>query len=108
MTALAKRNPWFAHWVQYSHAKSRHAEATFDEYVQRNLTNVSMEDREFILLMGRLGALLTHFHDNNQELPEYYFQRIWFLHNIRKPERNLQARALVQGLVEAMHSCTSA
>jgi len=46
--------------------------------------------------------LLTHYRDNNLPLPPLAYERIWFLNWLRGPERNLQARAVVQGLIEAI------
>jgi hypothetical protein len=55
-----------------------------------------------------LGKFLALFRDRNLALPPLYFERISFLHHLRGPERNLQARAVVQGLLEVIASCASA
>ena len=60
------------------------------------------------MLIGQLGQLLTHYRDNNLPLPQLLFERIWFLNWLRGPQRNLQARAVVQCLIEAMKPCASA
>ena len=65
-------------------------------------------DREYAVLIGQLGQLLTHYRDNSLRLPPFLFERIWFLDRLRGPERTLQARAVVQGLIEAMKPCASA
>ena len=52
--------------------------------------------------------MLVLFRDRNLALPPLSFERIAFLHHLRGPERNLQARAVVQGLLEVIASCASA
>lgn len=106
---IGKKNPWFALWVRYSNQESGlNSAGNWEEYVQQELNAAPQNEIEFALLMGQMGRLLDHFRNRNLALPPHYFQRIWFLHNIRGAERNPQARALVQGLLEAMSSCTSA
>lgn len=106
---IGKKNPWFALWVHYSNQESGlNSAGTWEEYVHQKLNSAGEDEVQFTLSMGQMGRLLDHFRNRNLALPPHYFQRIWFLHNIRGTERNLQARALVQGLVEAMESCTSA
>ena len=106
---IGKKNPWFALWVHYSNQESGLSNAsTWQEYVRQEIPSAGEQEIQFTLLMGQMGRLLDHFRNRNLALPPHYFQRIWFLHNIRGAERNPQARALVQGLLEAMESCTSA
>jgi len=57
---------------------------------------------EFTLRMGELGKLLQRYRDAELALPPRAFYLIWFLHNAKEKERNLQARLLVQQLLEAM------
>jgi len=106
---IGKKNPWFALWVHYSNQQSGpNSVSTWQEYVRQEIPSAGEQEIQFALLMGQMGRLLDHFRNRNVALPPHYFQRIWFLHNIRGAERNPQARALVQGLLEAMESCTSA
>ena len=65
-------------------------------------------EAEYEVLTGQLGHLLAHYRDNNRPLPPLSFERIWFLNWLRGAERNLQARAIVQELIEAMKPCASA
>ena len=106
---IGKKNPWFALWVRYSNQESGlNSAGNWEEYVHQELNSAEEQEIQFTLLMGQMGRLLDHFRNRNLALPPHYFQRIWFLHNIRGAERNPQARALVHGLLEAMASCTSA
>ncbi len=106
---IRKKNPWFALWAHYSNQESGlNSAGNWEEYVRQELNSASQNEIQFTLLMGQMGRLLDHFRTRNLALPPHYFQRIWFLHNIRGAERTPQARALVQGLLEAMESCTSA
>jgi len=58
--------------------------------------------------MAELDKLLTLFHDDNRELPSLSFERIWFLHSLRGPERMLQTRAVLRMLTSELTACTSA
>jgi hypothetical protein len=80
----------------------------WEDYVYQTLGATSGSEVEFTLLMSQLGQLLYQYRDGNRALPHLYFQRIWFLHYYRTPDRNLQARAIVQGLLEEIDSCTFA
>ena len=106
---MGRRNPWFARWVRYSaQVGNLNSACTWEEYVRREFDSAAEDEIQFALLMEQMGRILRFFRDRNLMLPDRYFQRIWLVHNFRKAERNSQARALVQGLVEAMESCTSA
>ena len=48
------------------------------------------------------------FHDGNRVLPGLSFERIWFLHSLRGPERMLQTRAVLGLLTAELAACTSA
>lgn len=109
LSYIGKTNPWFALWVAYKHRPSVSSGLAWDDCVRQTLAESSESDIDFALLMSQLGDLLHLFRDNNQSLPKLFFQRIWFLHyyrSDRSAERNIQARSLVQGLLEAMDSCT--
>ena len=108
---VGETNPWFALWLAFRARPIESDAPTWSEYAAQMLGNSSPNDFEFALLMPQLGELLHQFRDSNRPLPRLYFQRIWFLHYYRtnkSAERNLQARALVQGLLEAIGSCTFA
>jgi hypothetical protein len=58
--------------------------------------------------MGQLGKIFVIFRNRNLVLPALHHERIRFLHHLRGPERNLQARAIVQDLLEVIAPCASA
>ena len=63
--------------------------------VEKNLSQKpgpSQQDAE--AAGSELDKLLTLFHDENRVLPGLSFERIWFLHSLRGPERMLQTRAV--------------
>ncbi len=106
---LARRNPGFALWTHYSEFVQQQPDAScWEEYVASECKDGAEGEIEFTLLMGDLGKLLALFRDRNHALPPLYFERISFLHHLRGPERNMQARAVVQGLLEVIASCASA
>jgi hypothetical protein len=108
---IGKTNPWFALWVAYKNRPADAGARAWRDCVRQTLTTASEDDVVFALLMSQLGELLYLFRDNDRALPRLFFQRIWFLHyyrSDRSAERNIQARALVQGLLEATDSCAFA
>lgn len=106
---LARNNPCFALWAHYSKFVQQQPDTPcWEEYVSNECKDGADGEIEFTLLMGDLGKLLALFRDRNLALPPLYFERISFLHHLRGPERNLQARAVVQGLLEVIASCASA
>jgi hypothetical protein len=106
---LARNNPCFALWAHYSKCVQQQPDSPcWEEYVANECADRVEGEIEFTLLMGDLGKLLALFRDRNLALPSLYFERIAFLHHLRGPERNLQARAVVQGLLEVIASCASA
>jgi hypothetical protein len=106
---LARNNPCFALWTHYSNFVQQQPDAPcWEEYVANECKDGADGEMEFTLLMGDLGKFLALFRDRNLALPPLYFERISFLHHLRGPERNLQARAVVQGLLEVIASCASA
>lgn len=106
---LARNNPSFALWTHYSQFVRQQPEAPcWQEYVANEFRDGAKDEIEFTLLMGDLGKMLVLFRDRNLALPPLYFERIAFLHHLRGPERNLQARAVVQGVLEVIASCASA
>jgi hypothetical protein len=106
---LAKKNPNYALWSHYTKQVQQDPDApSWEEFVEKEFDGADGDEVEFTLLMGQLGKLLLHYRDRNAALPPLYFERIWFLHLLRGAEQNLQARAVVQGLAEAIRSCASA
>ena len=106
---LVRNNPCFALWTHHSKFVQQQFEAPcWEDYVANECKDGAEGEIEFTLLMGDLGKLLALFRDRNLALPPLYFERIAFLHHLRGPERNLQARAVVQGLLEVIASCASA
>jgi hypothetical protein len=106
---LRKRNPYFAIWARYIDKVQRTEDAPpWEEFAPRQLGVEAGDELDFTLYMAQLGRLLHQYRDDNLALPPRVFYQIWFLHNVREKERNLQARVLVQQLVEAMTPCASA
>jgi hypothetical protein len=106
---LARNSPCFALWTHYSNLVQQQPEALcWEDYVANECRGAAESEVAFTLLMGDLGKLLVLFRDRNLAMPPLYFERILFLHHLRGPERNLQARAVVQGLLEVIASCASA
>lgn len=106
---LAKKNPNFAIWCHYTKQVQQEPDApSWEEFVAEEFCGEAEDEIEFTLLMGQLGKLVVLFRDRNLVLPPFISERIWFLHHLRGAERNLQTRAVVQGLVEEVQSCASA
>lgn len=106
---MAKKNPFFALWSHYREQIQHASDApAWEEFVAKEFHGANDPEAEFTLLMGQLGKILVIFRDRNLILPRLHLERIRFLHNLLGPERNLQARAIVQGLLEVIASCTSA
>jgi hypothetical protein len=105
---LAKMNPCFALWTHYTKGILLTRDPpTWEEFVEKEFDGAEDDEAEFTLLMGQFGKSLVMFRDKSLVLPPLYLERIWFLHDLRGPERNLQARAIVQGLLEVIASCGS-
>jgi hypothetical protein len=106
---LEKKNPFFALWTHYTNQTQQTPDAPgWEEFAEEEFHGAGDPEVEFTLLMGQLGKVLVIVRDRNLVLPALHLERIWFLHHLRGPERNLQARAVVHGLVEALQSCASA
>jgi hypothetical protein len=106
---LAQQNPYFGLWVVYKRDVKDHMVAEeWDEYLLQELGAQSAEEIEFVHTMVELDKLLTLFHDRNWVLPCLSFERIWFLHSLRGPERMLQARAVLGTLAAELTACASA
>ena len=91
---LLRKNPYFARWMEQ------------DVSGDSGLTEPN--DAEFASAMADLDKLLTLFWDRDQALPPLTFERVWFLHYLREPERMLQTRAVLNMLTAEIAPCTSA
>ena len=106
---LAQRNPYFSLWVVYKRDVKDHPVAEeLGEYLLQELGARSAEEIAFAHAMVELEKLLFLFHDGNRVLPGLSFERIWFLHSLRGPERMLQTRAVLGMLTSELAACTSA
>ena len=106
---LAQENPYFALWVAYQGGVINHSTTEdWDSYVLRELVSESTEKIEFAHAMAELDKLFTAFHDENRALPSLSFERIWFLHHLRGPERMAQTCAVLGMLTAELAACTSA
>jgi hypothetical protein len=106
---LAQRNPYFRLWASYKiGVTDRRIAEEWDEYVLQELGAESAEEIAFAHAMVQLDKLLALFHDGNRALPGLAFERIWFLHSLRGPERMLQTRAVLGMLTAELAACTSA
>ncbi len=91
---LLQRNPHFARWKEQGVSG------------ESGLTEPNNE--EFASAMADLDKLLMVFWDRDQALPPLMFERVWFLHYLREPERMLQTRAVLSMLTAEISPCTSA
>ena len=106
---LAQKNPYFALWVAYKRSVSDHSIAEdWDEYLLQKLGTESTEDIAFAMAMAEVERILGTFRDQNRALPSLSFERIWFLHYLRGPERMAQTRAALGTLTAELTACTSA
>ena len=106
---LASRNPYFRLWIDYKgHAGGEFNERAWGEYLRRQLSEDDADSLDFAKEMAELDRLLVWFHDHNIPLPRYFFERAWFLHFLREPERMAQTRALLSTLVAEIPPCMSA
>ena len=109
---LGRTSPRYRFWRHYTGSADSAGRLPWGEFVanfhNQVLPKSTKYEEEFDLLMGQLGQLLAHYRDSSRPLPPLLFERIWFLSWLRGPERTLQARAIVQGLIEAMKPCASA
>lgn len=106
---LAQQNPYFGLWVLYKRDVNDHPVAEkWGEYLLQELGTRSAEEIAFAHAMVELEKLLSLFHDGNRVLPGLSFERIWFLHSLRGPERMLQTRAVLGMLTTELTECASA
>ena len=106
---LVQRNPYFALWMGYKMDAAEHSMAEkWDEYLLQKLGVESTGELAFANAMVELDKLLGIFRDRNLALPSLGFERIWFLHYLRGPERMAQTRAVLGMLTAELAPCTSA
>lgn len=109
LSHLAEKNPYFALWVIYKRSVSDHSIAeNWDEYLLQKLGAESTEEIAFAHAMAELDRILDIFRDQSRALPGLSFERIWFLHYLRGPERMAQTRAALGMLTAELTACTSA
>jgi hypothetical protein len=109
LSHLAQKNPYFALWSGYkSGVSDRSVAEKWDDYLAQELGPHRAEEIDFTRSMVELDRLLTLFHDDNLPLPRLAFERIWFLHYLRGPERMAQTRAVLGTLMAELGACTSA
>ena len=109
LSHLAQRNPYFARWIEYKKGVADHEIVEkWDEYLLQTLGAESADEVAFAHAMVELDRLLGIFRDRNLALPSLGFERIWFLHYLRGPERMAQARAVLGMLTAELAPCTSA
>ena len=106
---LAQKNPYFALWVAYKRSVTDHSiPEEWDDYLRQELGVESTEEIAFAHAMAELDRILGILRDRNWALPSLSFERIWFLHYLRGPERMLQTRAALGMLTAELSACTSA
>ena len=106
---LAQQNPYFGLWVVYKKdVKDHPVTEEWDEYLLQERGVRSAEEIAFAHAMVELEKLLSLFHDGNRVLPGLSFERIWFLHSLRGPERMLQTRAVLGMLTTELTACAFA
>jgi hypothetical protein len=109
LSHLAQKNPYFALWTVHKKGVSDGSVAEeWDDYLVQELGPQCAEDIDFTRAMAELDRLLTLFHDESLPLPRLAFERIWFLHYLRGPERMAQTRAVLGMLTAGLGACTSA
>ena len=87
--------------------KSSYDAAGWDGCLRDQLGSVSEDDVAFTHSMVELDRILLYFQDKSLSLPRYFFERCWFLHHLRGPERMLQTRALLNTLTSETDACGS-
>jgi hypothetical protein len=105
---LANKNPYFALWVVYKRGLAKSDTQEWEQYLWQELGPADEDAIAFTKAMADLDKLLLYFRDRNVPLPGYFFERAWFLHYLRGPERMLQTQALLNTLATETGECTSA
>jgi hypothetical protein len=106
---LTEKNPYFALWVMYKRKVGGDSVSEdWEEYLHAEIEPESCDDLVFARGMAELDQLLLYFRSRDLSLPKYFFERAWFLHYLREPERMVQTRALLNTLTAEIGACTSA
>ena len=106
---LAEKNPYFALWINYKCQFAESVDAKdWDYFLSKELGPENEDAIIFSKAMADLDKVLCYFRDRNLSLPRYFFERAWFLHYLRGPERMLQTRTLLNTLAMESGECTSA
>lgn len=106
---LASKNPHYALWTGYRKSLEHPLPMeSWDDYLNQELGSANSQHADFTRAMVELDKLFALFRDRNQPLPRFTFERVWFLHYLREPERMLQTRAVLTMLMAEMGACTSA
>jgi len=106
---LTQKNRYFALWIDYKKAvNGNFTGEDWNDYLCQRLRKGNDEEIAFTRAMVELDKILLYLYGTNLPLPKYFFERIWFLHLLRGPERMLQTRALLNTLTVEIEVCTSA
>jgi hypothetical protein len=106
---LAQKNPYFALWLVYKRGVGdRTVAEDWGGYLLQELGFESTEEIAFAQAMSELDKILNLYRYWNRALPSLAFERIWFLHYLRGPERMAQTRAVLGSLTTELVACTSA
>ena len=105
---LIEKNRYFAVWAAYRRdLKGQLPSPEWDQYVREQLGSSNEDDVAFTNAMAELDKLFLYFQGRNEPLPRYFFERCWFLHYLRGPERMLQTKALLSMLTSEIDGCAS-
>ena len=109
-TISGRENPYFALWVVYKRIDTDHSIAEgWDEYLLQRTREPRARGDRIYARNGRAGqSSVTSSTTEIGRFPSLSFERIWFLHYLRGPERMLQTRAVLGMLTAELAACTSA
>jgi len=106
---LSARNPYFALCTGYRQAFGDHVNAAeWNRYLRTKLGRDAEDEICFARAMMEMDTLLRYFRDRSLRLPQYFRDRVWFLHYLREPERSVQTRAILSTLAMEIEACMSA
>jgi len=106
---LTEKNPYFALWAAYKDGTRGQLDAqSWEEYLSNAMGPESRDNIAFTRAMVELDRLLRYFLGNRLPLPEYFFDRCWFLHYLKEPERMVHTRVLLSTLAAEIKPCASA
>jgi len=105
---LVENNRFFGLWVAYKTLQSADDPSEdWEDYLRAQLNSEDEEDIVFARAMAELNQLLLYFQKRNLALPKFLFERCWFLHHLRGPQRMLQTRAILTMLTTEIDVCAS-